>query len=217
MSTPGRSTNIPAVGMRSGAVSGPDVFDMKAAPPPSENAAFNIVDELGYSRNFVSPLEDFTWSYYIHAPLHSEVTLEWDNNIVRALPENIYLYVHKTRSTYNMRSINTLNIPANAPVQVIYGDEIDPATLNMLTLAYPNPTSDHVTLQFFVESSYPETEVKLSIYGIDGRQVLVRSSRFISNQMATYEFTGLNLPSGIYLYQVSYDNRNSELKKLIIR
>ncbi len=211
------ASNLPGIGVRTGALDEMDHFDLQAPPQISPDAAFSLGDVNGIARSFVSPGEEKKWTFGIDAPKHEKITVSWDPSIVKMLSKNLYLYVSELNLTYNMETISQLTVPTNSSLHITYGGDIDRSTLDFHVRAYPNPLDDKVSFEFFVEGPDTQYEVSVLIYGLDGKLVHVRSAFKPSNQPGVIHVPDLDLPSGLYLYRINYDNRSSQPEKLIIK
>ena len=211
------SSNLAGIGMRSGATNDVDHFDLRSPPEISPGRTFGLADDMGLSRNFKEPSNQKSWDFQIQASDHDEVTLSWDQTILDKLGENLYLYVPEMNRTFNMQSVSQLTLTTGSSIRIILGDDYDKGTLDFQTKVYPNPMDNHAFFQFFVDGVEDSYEVSVLIYTIDG-QIIHRSSEWESSgQTGTIEIDDMDLPSGLYLYQIRYNGRSSQLKKLIMK
>ena len=89
------------------------------------------------------------------------------------------------------------------------GGIIDDREIDIIN--YPNPTSGKFTLRFL----YNDTDVKLSIYNLDGRNVYSKSIQKIGEAQEIVIDDLPNLPSGIYYIQVVGKEKKTAAKVMI--
>ena len=84
-------------------------------------------------------------------------------------------------------------------------------------MAFPNPATEHISFQFYLHGNSEDYDVKLSIVSLDGRVLMEKVERKSAQHRGTIHLDSIDLPSGIYFYQLSYDGRASEMKKIMIK
>ena len=212
-----RISNLSAVGMRSDALQGLDRNDLLAPPLISDELSFRMSEENGLVRNFKPLASGHAWSYQITAPLHDRVLLSWDAAVVSQLGKGLYIYDPVRKVSYDMSIVNAVELSAGASFEVLYGDEISTQSIRVPLTIYPNPAVEEVAVQFYVESENEEISAKLTIFDIDGKEIMEVEESFSNRSVATFEIDKLNLSSGTYMIQVGYDGKNSHTEKLIVR
>jgi len=78
---------------------------------------------------------------------------------------------------------------------------------------YPNPASDHVTLEFIAKSR----EVTISLYNAYGQKIhdIIQSNLLRSGEKHTVQFNVSDLPSGVYYFKIE-GNDFSVTRKFIL-
>jgi Secretion system C-terminal sorting domain/Domain of unknown function (DUF4886) len=70
-------------------------------------------------------------------------------------------------------------------------------------IVYPNPFSSSINIEF---KSSISADVEINIFDISGNSVLSRFGKVFENEKLEFHFHGINLPEGIYIYQLKYEN-----------
>ena len=89
---------------------------------------------------------------------------------------------------------------------------VEPSTTNVLTQAFPNPTSSKTTIRYFLESGSGVVSVRL--FDLSGRMVLTGENQY--REPGEWYVTTLDtspLPGGIYLYRILVDGFSSTVFK----
>lgn len=212
-----RTSNLCAVGMRPDALPDADHTDLFGPPLIAAENSFRIVESSGLVRNFKPYSQAQEWDFSITAPAYNFVTLSWDTGIASSIDQKLYLYDPIENVSYNMAAINAVQLPANSSFQVLLGDAIDHTTIGIPLMVYPNPASDVLYVEFFVEGEEKEIQVEMTIFGLDGSEIAKRNEQFLPNSFGRFEINDLNLSSGIFFIQVNYNGRSSQPQKLIVK
>ena len=84
----------------------------------------------------------------------------------------------------------------------------------MLSQNYPNPFNPTTQITYAVENN---GQLKLAVYDVSGREVAVLANRYHTIGTYTVAFSGRNLASGIYFYQLSSANGIITRKMTLIK
>ncbi|MFZ1322094.1 MAG: T9SS type A sorting domain-containing protein, partial [Ignavibacteria bacterium] len=77
---------------------------------------------------------------------------------------------------------------------------------------YPNPFNPTTKIKFSLPS---ETNVKLAVYDITGREVSVLENQVLKAGVFEYQWNGSGLSSGVYFYKLTAGSF-SQVKKMIL-
>ncbi len=212
-----RSSNLGAVGMRTGSTEGEDYGDLSAPPLIAPEASFRIIEETGLIRNFKPYKPAQTWKYSVIAPSNEQLILSWDANVVASLNDRLYIYDPEHNASYNMAAIQSIEVGSGSSFEVLFGEAVDKTTIQVPVIVYPNPAIDEVYIRFFVEGEDEEINSKLTIFGMDGREIMKLEQVFAPNSEAIFEINELGLSAGTYFIEVKYGNRKSQAQKLIVK
>ena len=80
---------------------------------------------------------------------------------------------------------------------------------------YPNPFNPVTKIKFGLPLKYNNSAVKLIVYDITGKEISILIDEQLAAGVYETEFSGINLPSGVYIYKLSY-GVYSESKKMVI-
>lgn len=107
------------------------------------------------------------------------------------------------------------NVPLRNALQLTAADEDTPEkteTIEHTFIAYPNPATDFVTFQYYVERP---GYVKLRLQNITGNQVGLVVDDFMEAGIHEVIYDGTRLEPGIYLYSLETEV-SKEVKRLVI-
>lgn len=96
-------------------------------------------------------------------------------------------------------------------IQVI-SNEV-PSSFN-LEQNYPNPFNPSTKIKFSVSSP---GHIEFKIFDISGREIAAPVNQYLKPGVYEYEWTALNLPSGVYLYKISSGNVSLTKKMVLIK
>lgn len=82
----------------------------------------------------------------------------------------------------------------------------------MLRQNYPNPFNPVTNIEFSLPHS---GNVKLAVYDILGREVLILADQKLNPGNYSYRFEAGNLSSGVYFYRISGENF-TDIKKMVL-
>ena len=123
-----------------------------------------------------------------------------DNDIVAA---GIYYYRLKqidNDGSYEFSQI--IEIDFNSPISF------------ELKQNYPNPFNPSTTITF----TLPANEiVSLSVYNMLGEEIQILQNGFLQAGIYSYNFNAEELPSGVYIYNLSYNNKTQTKKMLLLK
>ena len=96
-------------------------------------------------------------------------------------------------------------------------DEALPANFE-LSQNYPNPFNPVTRIQFALKE---QGNVVLTVYSVLGEQINVLVDESLQIGLHEVEFSGNNLPSGVYYYQLQFQSQESgtgysEIKKMML-
>jgi len=79
---------------------------------------------------------------------------------------------------------------------------------------YPNPFNPSTTITF----TLPANEiVSLSVYNMLGEEIQILQNGFLEAGIYSYNFNAEELPSGVYIYNLSYNNKTQTKKMLLLK
>jgi len=78
---------------------------------------------------------------------------------------------------------------------------------------YPNPFNPNTTIAYNLPHS---GIIKLTIFDILGKNIISTGELFKSAGSHSHIFDGSNISSGIYYYRLDFDNKYSEIKKMLL-
>ena len=79
---------------------------------------------------------------------------------------------------------------------------------------FPNPFNPETTINFDI----PErSNVKLSIYNINGQEIAVLVNDFINAGTYSESFNGSNLTSGVYFYRLESNGHSTTKRMLLLK
>ncbi|HDP98482.1 MAG TPA: T9SS type A sorting domain-containing protein [bacterium] len=79
---------------------------------------------------------------------------------------------------------------------------------------YPNPFNPTSMISFYVPHRNP---VQLTVYDILGRKIAIIVNEALEKGYHQVQFDGTELPSGIYIYQIRYDNQTFARQMLLMK
>jgi len=106
------------------------------------------------------------------------------------------------------RTLNATILPTkiSGKVQEVTTEIVSASATSDIKI-YPNPASDHIT----IETAQDLTNGLIAIYNIKGQKIIEKSIKRGNMDLDTH-----NLPIGIYIMKISSNNKQIEEKKLII-
>jgi hypothetical protein len=102
-------------------------------------------------------------------------------------------------------------IPPDEPVGIQPSSTIIPETFS-LHQNYPNPFNPTTTIRFDVRTS---GNVSLKVFDVLGREVEVIVNEYLKSGSYSVQFSGENLPSGVYYYELRAESF-SETKRMML-
>jgi hypothetical protein len=125
------------------------------------------------------------------------------------------IYEDHRESIYETSATNTveirLEIPAKRSAQSNYGEE---GINYVLEQNYPNPFNPATMIHFSINNKSFAT---LKIYDILGKEVVVLINNIVEAGNHSIEFNAMDLPSGIYLYQLIAGEKSLTKKMILLR
>ena len=79
---------------------------------------------------------------------------------------------------------------------------------------YPNPFNPSTTIIFNLEKN---TTAELAVYDVLGKEVAVLINEYLPAGQYTYKFNAADIPSGIYIYKLSAENKSLSQKMLLLK
>jgi len=212
---------LSGVGMHPQARSGFDAFDDFTLPRFGNYLELNHDKELygsAYSRDIVSPSNDYSWQFKVDVAEPRPVTLQWSNVHLQGSINKLVLWDMDARLPVNMEMVAEYKFNAPRRFALHYGDmHYIKHKLGELQLTlyapYPNPSSGDVELQVWIPDA---GTYALEVVDPFGRMV---QSLFNEKVEAGYhrilwQRTEPTVP-GLYLVKLS-DNKHSVYQKLVI-
>ena len=83
-----------------------------------------------------------------------------------------------------------------------------------LVLNYPNPFNPSTTIRFDVRTA---GNVLLKVFDVLGREVEVIVNDFLKSGSYSVQFSGDNLPSGVYYYELRAESFSETKRMLLIK
>ena len=98
-------------------------------------------------------------------------------------------------------------------------------TLNKVSLpdkiklypAYPNPFNPTTTITFDVPMNIESSLVSLSIYDLRGRQVSVIINSYLNPGVYSYQWSGSQFSSGMYIAKLRIDSKQETQKIILLK
>jgi hypothetical protein len=111
-------------------------------------------------------------------------------------------------------TINAFYDQENLPTGIVNHNTL--ATDFKLSQNYPNPFNPSTKIDFSIPHA---SNVKLVVYDMLGKEVATLVNKNLISGSYTYEFNGLGLASGVYIYRINVDGNNgsfNEVKKMML-
>lgn len=122
-------------------------------------------------------------------------------------------------NTYGQLGNNTFTM-SNVPVKVFtetIGNEITTnisKKIPILYQNYPNPFNPTTTIKFFIPRN---GNVELKIYDCNGKMIKSMINNFKSSGEHYINFEANNLPNGVYLYKLRFENNEISKKMILLK
>lgn len=138
---------------------------------------------------------------------------QWQKvTITGTAPENCW-QLRVVLQAGNSSSVDFDNVSTEQEVAVISNEQQITETF-ILEQNYPNPFNPETKINFHLPHN---GRVKFSIYNIRGKKVLVGQEENMSHGSHSIIFNGEDLASGLYLYQIQFENSIKTNKCLLIK
>lgn len=187
-----------------------------------ENSGNNYPHIFGskYAIDFRQP-ENATWIFKIESSNNSNISLAWNNNEIKELPDSIEIILMdvttnekinmKTDSIFIFDYNGTKTFMVNSSITNIEDSKILP-TKYSLSQNFPNPFNPTTRISYAMSIA---SFVTLKVYDVIGNEV---STLVNENKEAGYyeiTFEAGNLSNGVYFYELRVGNFR-DVKKLVI-
>ena len=169
---------------------------------------FSIGDYVDLNRIMKYNIENNTWTEYssnLIGRRHASAAIL--NNRLYYVAGNSYL---NSRSQYYniVQSIDLTDLVTSAPGEI----GLNPVEFN-LEQNYPNPFNPSTTISFSLPS---KSDVELKVFDSLGQLVQTLISENLASGSHRFDFSASHLASGIYMYQLSIDNKFVQTKKMVL-
>jgi len=185
-----------------------------------------VNDSILYITAFDENYDFFNLFYYPNSnKIDTLLNQFWTNNTIYKKNKNYYLIKSSTNSSvvYDEQLNNTnIILPFfstlvevyNYPKVVTKNEIIVNKDYKLKIINYPNPFNPTTNIKFTIPNN---GFVNLSIYNIQGEKVATLFDSHLTKGEHTTTFTGNNLSSGIYIYQLKYNNAITTGKMLLLK
>ncbi len=169
-------------------------------------------------------LQDDSLIFSISAfdPANKSLNYFWTVNGVQETADSIFVY-HKD-ATNNMKVITAYvynDVDTSSISWNLYTTAVNSVNSNdkvpkkyLLYQNYPNPFNPSTTIKFTLPKS---SFIKLKVYDIIGQKVAVLINREMKAGNHQVTFNAVNLPSGIYIYQLTGSGINLTRKMILLK
>ncbi len=212
-----QKSNLAGIGMHPESDEGFDLRDVSLPPKISDELKFELLEYYsGLTKNIVSPSPSFEWIYDINVS-NERVNMTWDREISKQVSGDLLIYFPGRDVAFDMKDRSSVSaLPSqDRQMKIFYGDDAPLEKLGIQAQAYPNPMNDEITFRFYVFGDGENKEVTIETFSVEGSQVNTIKQTFPSGHWATCQWRETQMPSGIYLYRVSIDQKHSELQRII--
>ena len=209
--------NAAGIGIKSGHTTQQDFNDFMIPPAFGNRGLSMIESSTGLSKNIIGLENDYIWDFEVTG--HGQLALHW-NDLADLVTKKLTMILLPQQQIIDMKEQYkvSFNKMENQRLLVLLGNPDIPIPIQ--AKAYPNPSRGEVTVESMVIGSQQYYDVTLKIFEMSGALVSRVNQRVSSGGIAIFQInTGktLDLKSGTYFYEVDYDNKNSQPKKLIIQ
>jgi hypothetical protein len=219
---------VSVVGMDEISLTGNDVKDLP--PLPRLSGYLDLIFDNGNTRDMVSILDEFSWSFEVQTTYTDEQTsLNWDNFILQGNFKGLYLYDKEKNIFIDMSQSSTYSfLPTNGAYgfQLFFGTQqyaqsLISAEQNYIASPYPNPSKGMFILPVALNGK--DSDVSVVVRDLSGRSVMTKN---VSTLMKGYHEIEIDLsnedgravPTGTYIIEMNIitENKSSVFRKKII-
>jgi hypothetical protein len=231
----GYNSALGGFGMNPGASLGADPYDEYNPPPLFDylDIRFKAEGPVKYSltRDVVPLSVNHTWEFNAETSLSGKTRISWDNQYFGSNDLMLILYDVSSQAIINMRDKNEYSFDplAGNIFRIYFGDrnyiekELYPDQ-NLLSLPFPNPFSDRVTIPFDISGNHNGARVTLEIFDTGGRKVIsLADAQYRTGfYQITWEgdnYSGKKAAPGLYLciLQIDAGNYHNVFSRKIIK
>ncbi len=179
------------------------------------------------TKNVVTPKNYHEWDFVAYAENDGLAELLWDNTQFGINENELYLFDHKEQRLTNMRETNIYTFDDKQRKFTIYfGQNLEGKILPSLGLlgdAYPNPSSQAVTIPFTIADKQGNSQISISIINNLGEPVqnLVNKTFQPGFYTISWDTQTTQTKPGLYFYKMKVTDSNgktySQTKKIILQ
>jgi hypothetical protein len=173
-----------------------------------------------FTRDIVPAQDAYTWRINIHNDDPGLLTMQWDNTEFGNNDKQLFLFNPRTQEAVNMRKKSAVQLGDDTEnIVIMYGsqayieEELKRETLTFAP-AFPNPSTEKISIPMYIPESAWGTPVKISIFNAQGQLLSHVVDKSLPHGNHTFEWTATQ--TGLYLLRLTAGNKTTT-QKIIIR